>query len=358
MARRMLVLNTDDSLRTSAVGLLLRLSAACGVVILAALPPAVQRAREFRTPIALADLVSPADPLHHHRLQCDARFAQVAADGLDSGDRRAVPVLAALPATQHLLAHARQFDYDVPKDSRDAFVEELLGRSAGRQQAIREALAYFVGPLLDDPHWINDALKYLPADFRFRGTLFLISGYDIGVALAPDASLNAAHRHFEGRPRELLYYAIHELHHVGLMTYAPPPRIRELRTCADVLRMVDYSTALEGTAVLAGLERRTRDGALNDDEDYVALGNAPRMQQDEVQFLQDYDALAGRDTEAADKEALAVLDRMSSGERLWYRVGARMAQRIEQERGRPALIALIASNPGNLVSTYRSIVGR
>jgi hypothetical protein len=333
-----------------------RPSVAFGVAILAALPAAVHSARDLRKPIALADLVSSGDPLHHHDLQFDARFAQIAADDLDSGDRRAIPALAALPATRHLLAHAQQFDYDVPKNSGDALVAELLVRSAGRQRAIREALAYFVGPLLDDPHWVNDALNYLPADFRFRGTLFLIAGYDIGVALAPDASLNAAHRHFDGHPRELLYYAIHELHHVGLMTYAAPPRIDGLKTCADVLRMVEYSTALEGTAVLAALERRRRDGALTDDDDYAALGDAPRMQQNEARYFREYDALRRRGVEPADRDALAVLERMSGGERLWYRVGARMAERIERERGRPALIALITRNPRSLVSTYRNIV--
>jgi hypothetical protein len=337
---------------------MVRRSVACGVVILAALPVAVQSARESRNPIALADLVSPTDPLHRHDLHFDARFAQVAADYLDSGDRRAIPILAALPATRHLLAHAQQFDYDVPKNSDSVLVEELLARSAGRQRAIREAASYFGGPLLDDPHWVNEALKYLPPDFRFHGTLFLISGYDIGVALAPDASLNAAHRHFERHPRELMYYAIHELHHAGLMTYAPPPRIDELKTCADVLHMVEYSTALEGTAVLAGLERRRRDGALAEDDDYVALGNAALMKQSEARYFREYDDLRRRGMEAANRDALAVVERMSSGERLWYRVGARMAERIEQERGRPALIALITGNPGGLVSTYRSIVGR
>ncbi|HEY7288588.1 MAG TPA: DUF5700 domain-containing putative Zn-dependent protease [Vicinamibacterales bacterium] len=336
----------------------MRLWVICSLTILAALLLDAQNARDSRRPISLVDLVPPADPLHRHNLQFDARFAQFAADYLDSGDRRVIPVLAALPATRHLQSHAQQFDYDVPKNSGDALVDELLARSARKQQAIRETLAYFVGPLLDDPHWVNDALNYLPPDFRFSGTLFLISGYDIGVALAPDASLNAAHRHFEGHPRELLYYAIHELHHVGLMTYVPPPRISELKTCADVLRMVDYSTALEGTAVLAGLERRRRDGALKDDEDYVALADTLRMQHDDELYFQEYDALARRDTDPADQHALAVLDRMSSGERLWYRVGARMAERIEQENGRPALIALITSNPGSLVSTYRKIAGR
>jgi len=335
-----------------------RPSVACGVVFLVALPVAVQGGRESRNPVALADLVSPTDPLHRHDLQFDARFAQLAAEYLDSGDRRTIPVLAALPATRHLLAHARQFDYDVPKTSAGALVEEMLARSAGRQRAIREAAAYFAGPLLDDPQWVNDALKYLPDDFRFHGTLFLISGYDIGVALSPHASLNAAHRHFEGHPRELLYYAIHELHHIGLMTYAPPPRIDELKTCADVLHLVEYSTALEGIAVLAGLERRRRDGTLPDDDDYAALGNAALMVQNEAHYFLEYDDLRRRGVEPADPEALGVLERMSSGERLWYRVGARMAERVERERGRPALIALVTGKPGNLVSTYRSIVGR
>lgn len=337
---------------------MVRPSIVCGVAILAALPAAGQSRREARKPVALADLVSSADSLHRQDLQFDARFAQVAADYLDSGDRRAIPVLAGLPATRHLLAHAQQFDYDVPKNSGGALVEELLARSAGRQQAIREASAYFVGPLLDDPRWVNDALNYLPADFRFHGTLFLISGYDIGVALSPHASLNAAHRHFDGRPRELLYYAIHELHHVGLMTYAPPPRIDELKTCADVLHMVEYSTALEGTAVLAGFERRRRDGALTDDDDYAALGDAALMLKYEARYFQEYDGLRRRGVEAADQDALAVVGRMSSGERLWYRVGALMAERVERELGRTALIGLITEKPGGLVSTYRRIVGR
>jgi putative zinc-dependent peptidase DUF5700 len=340
---------------------MMRLSIACSVAILAGMPAAVHGPRDPRTPIALADLVSPEDPLRRHDLRFDARFAQLAADYLDSRDRRAISVLAGLPATQHLLAHAQQFDYDVPTGSAGALVEELLVRSAGRQRTIRDAVAYFEGPLLDDPHWVNDTLEYLPADFRFHGTLFLIAGYDIGVALAPHASLNAAHRHFDGHTRELLYYAIHELHHVGLMTYAPPPRIDGLKTCADVVHMIEYSTALEGTAVLAALERRRRDGALTDDEDYAALGDAPRMQQAEARYFQEYDALRRRGLEAADRNALAVLERMSSGDRLWYRVGARMAERIERERGRAALIALITGrpdSPGSLVATYRTIVGR
>jgi hypothetical protein len=178
------------------------------------------------------------------------------------------------------------------------------------------------------------------------------------VALAPNASLNAAHPHFEGHSRELLYYAIHELHHVGFMTYSPPPRMADFKTCADVLRLIEYSTALEGTAVLAALGRRSAEHALGDDEDYVALGDDRRMAKDEERYFQDYDALKRRGIDAADKNAFAVIERMSGGERLWYRVGARMAARVERALGRPALIAIVTRQPERLVSTYRQVAGR
>jgi hypothetical protein len=53
-----------------------------------------------------------------------------------------------------------------------------------------------------------------------------------------------------------------------------------------------------------------------------------------------------------------VIERMSGGERLWYRVGARMAGRIEQVEGRPALIALITGRAARLVDEYRRLAPR
>lgn len=98
--------------------------------------------------------------------------------------------------------------------------------------------------MLDDLGWVADALAYLPADFRFRGTLFLTFGYDIGVAFHSNASLNFAHPHFDKHPRELLYYAIHALHHVGFYRYQPAAKLSALKTYADLLGLVEYATCL------------------------------------------------------------------------------------------------------------------
>jgi hypothetical protein len=73
--------------------------------------------------------------------------------------------------------------------------------------------------MLSDQHWINDALAYLPSDFGNEGTLFLTFGYDLGVAFAPNASLNCTHSRFHNHPRELLYHAIHELQQKGSATW-------------------------------------------------------------------------------------------------------------------------------------------
>jgi hypothetical protein len=316
----------------------------------------VANARSDRDELTrLRELVPVHDSLRDHDLTFDARFAHGVAEYLASPSDAAVEKLAQLPAVTHLLQHADRFDQRVP-NSAGALVRHLLARSAKHRDAIVQSEAFFRGPLLDDPHWVGDVLRYLPPDYRFRGSLFLVAAYDIGVALAPHASLNAGHPHFADDPRELLYYAIHELHHVGFMTYSPPPRIADLKTCADLARLVDYSTALEGTAVLAAHERRTREDALGHDEDYVALGDEERMRRYEAAYAEDHQYLARRGADPVDDKALAVIERMSSGDRLWYRVGARMAMRVEQAKGREELVALVTAGDLRRAPRGRSAV--
>ena len=312
---------------------------------------------ERRTPVALAGLVKASDPLAAQDLTFDARFAEQALAYLDSGDANLVTALAAGPAAAHLLHHARHFDYDVPKDSAEALVRSLLaGETAGGEHAAtcRKSLTFFTGPMLDDPGWVADALRYLPRDFRFHGSLFLTFGYDIGVAIAPSASLNGAQRHFTGHPRELVFYAIHELHHVGFQTYQPPPRIDSLKTCADVRRFVDYATHMEGMAVWAAYERRRAENALDDDADYRALRNESQMRSLEAEYRIVYDDLARRGDAPADAAARGVIEKMS-GERLWYRVGAHMAQAIEKALGKDVLVDLVKKGPARFRETYRNL---
>ena len=335
------------------------MAAAClsTAIFLTASPHADQRIPGRTCRVPLAQLIGPRDSLDAQDLWFDARFAEEALAYLDSGNAELLSGLAGETATLHLLNHARQFDYDVPKDSAESLVRSLLAGESGQGEhaaICRKSLAYFSGPMLDDVHWVADSLRYLPTDFQFHGSLFLTFGYDIGVALAPSASLNGAHSHFAGHPRELVYYAIHELHHIGFQTYQPPPRIDSLKTCADVRRFVEYATQMEGMAVLAAYGRRRAENALGNDADYVALQDETRMRPLEAEYFQVYEGIARRGDAAADAGARSVIEKMS-GERLWYRVGARMAMAIEKALGRPALIDLMKQEPARFMETYKRL---
>jgi hypothetical protein len=315
---------------------------------------------KMRLCASLGELVGPNDALAVQDLRFDAREAADALAYIQSGDPALLDRLENSPAAAHIFAHARNYEYDVPRDSTRSLILQLIKPDDQRPRRVAtcgQSLEFFTGPMLDDPHWVEDVLKCLPEGFRFKGSLFLTFGYDIGVAFAPNASLNGAHRKFDGHSRELLYYAIHELHHVGFMSYQAPRPLSDFKTCDDLLRFVVYSTQLEGMAVFAAWDRRSRENALSSDGDYVALQDEEGMKKIEETYFADLDYLKKRQGQAADKVAWAVPERMS-GDRLWYRVGARMALRIDRELGRPALLDLIKKGPADFMSTYLDLRGR
>ena len=104
----------------------------------------------------------------------------------------------------------------------------------------------------------------------------------------------------------------------------------------------------------ARLRRAAEHGLLSDSE-YVALESAERMRILEQRYHEQYRYLKDRGNQPAEKQALAVIDRMSSGDRLWYRVGALMAGCVEVKLGHAALILLIAKSHPTLVETYKKI---
>ncbi|NWJ42579.1 MAG: hypothetical protein HXX12_16575 [Geothrix sp.] len=295
-------------------------------------------------------------------LAVDAGFAEEALRLLEGPAGPASPRLLASPALAHLLRHARHWDYDVPKASPEALASHLLKKVGSQPDGVatlRASLTHFRQVLQADDGWTRDALDCLPAGFRFQGSaLYLTCGYDIGVATPGCASLNGAHPHFKGHPRELTYYAIHELHHVGYMAHHPPLRLEDLKTCGDLLRFVEYSTHMEGMAVWAAHGRRERDGALAEDADYVALGDAATLARLARAFRAIHDDLSARKRQVLTPGDWALLDQLAGKERLWYRVGAMMARDIERSRGRGALASLVREGPAEFFKAHRALAER
>ena len=71
------------------------------------------------------------------------------------------------------------------------------------------------------------------------------------------------------------------------MSYHPPPKLADVKSCADLLQLVEYSTQMEGMAVLAAYQRRRDERALAEDPDYVALEDPERIKADLASYFKD-----------------------------------------------------------------------
>lgn len=202
---------------------------------------------------------------------------------------------------------------------------------------------------------LADAEAYLPPEARPREPVYVTWGYDIGVATPGSASLNAAHSHFAEAPDEFWFYCTHEGHHDGLMTLYPFPQLSSLATVGELAKLVRYATFLEGLAVHAARTPRARYDALQDDPDYVALLDDERMAEYERHYWAALAALEARANEPITDADWESLDIFSDTERLWYRVGALMAARIEEAWGREALIEVIGGGPDAFFEAYQTL---
>jgi hypothetical protein len=193
--------------------------------------------------------------------------------------------------------------------------------------------------------------RHLPEYLELRCRLFGELGYDIGVVSEGDAYLNLGHPHFAAEPRELVYFAVHELHHVGYTRYNPPFTLDNIKSIRDLEHVVKYSTHLEGTAVYAAYEMREREGQYGH-IDYTLYNDAARRDT----ILREFSAVLGSIEEQPDRaltveELSGVLGRLS-GERFWYVSGLHMAKTIDLMLGREALTGTIVDGPESFFSVY------
>jgi len=184
------------------------------------------------------------------------------------------------------------------------------------------------------------AALWLPPDSPAAHHLYAVTGYDIGVAAPPDVVLNAAHGRFLDDPREGIFYACHEAHHVGFLHHRSFPDVTALGGPGILGEMVDFITQMEGMAVHAAWPLREKAGALEADPDYeVYLTEEKAAEAEEA-----WRALRARcgTTEPDEGKTIGeVLNGMTSGGRLAYRYGAVVCRRLEAMSGREGLAATV-----------------
>ncbi len=290
----------------------------------------------------------------------DPTFACLALDFLETDDRELLQSIADTDAARHLAAHSRRVSLNGEVTDPFELVEQILtspSMSKINLEEIRFRLSSIESDHTSQLRCWNEAADFLP-DGALSGTvLYLTLGYDIGVAVDCQASINLAHPHFlENSLEELWFYIVHEIHHAGFQKYNPLPVLADTRSISDLSYLVKYLTHMEGLAVHAARRWRTEKGALKWDSDYEALLDSERMDTYEKAFFSTYSNLVGEVDRPIEKEDWEILGRMSAGDRLWYRVGALMADRIEKALGLVVLIATVEEEPGAFFDRYMELV--
>ncbi|MCL2683352.1 MAG: hypothetical protein FWE63_07740 [Bacteroidales bacterium] len=288
----------------------------------------------------------------------DFSFAELALDYLNTKDPVYLQKIAELKATEHLFNHSKHFGNNVPNDSKIELVTYLLSSMNNPETLdhFKRNLNYAKKNIAETDVAQQVALQYLPKDFSFSSSLFFTFGYDLGVAYGKNASLNLAHPYFLKNMNELKYYAIHELHHAGFVmlknNIMPSLDIANYR---EMAQLIEYLTHLEGMATYASLEIRKQENAMNVDDDYVALQDSMRMKEYTKEFFDIYFHFKNNPDSVLTEEDWYKIYILSDGKRLWYIVGASIAQTIDQKLGREKLTDLIPEPSENFITTYLHI---
>ena len=289
----------------------------------------------------------------------DFAHAKAAIDYLREPGDDALAALAATAAAWHLKRHSDHTGYYAPDASALEISRDLVENDAHgavpRMDQVRNLMRNVEQNTEMQEFCLRQARETLPPGFEFAHPLYVTWGYDIGVSMAGSSSLNIAHPRFTGHPGEVWFYCIHEMHHAGVMTFhAWPGRLSDIKTTDQMLVFIRYATFLEGSAVHAAYAARAEAGALCDDEDYVALGDQARL----ARYFEAYDVIVTAFEEAGNGPVTeadwALVEQLSDGDRLWYRVGAAMARKIDSKLGRAAYRRIIEHGPDAFFDAYRA----
>ena len=265
-------------------------------------------------------------------------------------------ILSSNKAAFGIYNHAIRF-HNTDKDFTDFWkfiIERELTKGDDYLKKVSHCLEYINGNSSDFEAAFNEIVDYLPQEINISTRLYLILGYDIGIVSLGNAFLNLGHKLFHEYERELLYFAMHEVHHVGYTHYNPISSFDDLKNTDDLTKLIKYSTHMEGTAVYSCLSRRTRENGLFH-QDYQSLMDTVKMQRlTRIYFslLNRYESMPIRPLVDEDWK---IISTMSGGDRLWYVVGSKMAETIDGRLGRTRLNNTIIEGSDEFFTLFKEL---
>ncbi len=292
-------------------------------------------------------------------VKVDCSFAELAIQYLNESSEELLHQICNHLVAGKIISNA-QVSSQTPINARD-FWKKILEKEKSKGEdyihETRNCISYIDENTESLYAFIDELYSYLPEDFTFDCNLYLHIGYDIGIVAEGDALLNVGHPIFHKNKRELLYFALHELHHVGFTKYIDTLRpFSEIKTARDFLDLLERLTHLEGTSTYSIKEIREREKQPLF-FDYEVLNDNEKREQSVQEYFEIYNRFKNAENLPIKKDDFNFLEVMSGKrKRLWYVVGAHMAEEIDKNLGREALNKTILEGSKSFFEKYFAII--
>ncbi|MCG3217877.1 MAG: hypothetical protein KAR35_02670, partial [Candidatus Heimdallarchaeota archaeon] len=221
-------------------------------------------------------------------IKFDFSFVEEALRFLRSDIKKVPSYLIDHPAAKIIHAHYSFFHFTgkllTRKELLDSVFEKITPSDSNFQR-IEDTLSYLKDNL-DELSCLaeEEALFFAPKNYELSSTIFIVIGYDIGIVFNGNVVMDVNHAIYLDNPREMLYFAIHELSHVIMYSFQQPFRFSNMKTRRDLIQVLKYHTQLEGLGVVTPYKIREREQAFNH-SDYQVLQNPEKMIKLEEKFF-------------------------------------------------------------------------
>jgi hypothetical protein len=280
----------------------------------------------------------------------DFSFIEETLSKLDDLDERNLTNIISYEAAKGVYSHARRF-HNTDQNIKNFWKQRLLEFNTNSlvDNAI-ECIDYIKQNTPSFNEAYRELESYLPP-YNYSTILYFIIGYDIGIVSDGNAYLNLGHQLFHENKRELLYFAMHELHHAVYTQINPIFSFDDLKTTKNLVNIIKYSTHLEGLAVYCSYNKRRRENEYSH-HDYVTLNDLDKTRKYVARYFEILSIYENESCRLIDENDFSILDVMSGGDRLWYIVGAYMAKLIDEQLGRDTLNKTITDGPESFFEAY------
>jgi len=285
----------------------------------------------------------------------DFTLAELSTKYIATNDIFVLSEIAGSEGIKLLYNHASWSGNNAEKLPLKEFAKKIIDRNnnVNNINAILGNIQYAKDSVASSDYPQQVCLNYLPKGFSFSSRLCYTVGYDLGITYLNNSSVNISHKHYLDNCSEIKYYSIHELHHAGFNTLKKNrmPSLN-ISTYGEMSKLIAYLTHLEGMAVYAAYDERKKNNSLNDDPDYIALQDTLLMKKLINRYFEIYNHFMVDTIDTLTENDWSMFRELSSGDRLWYRVGSGMAEIIDKKTGREKLTSLISEPSENFINTY------